>query len=438
MTDVPKIVHQRLRATTPEQMELERAHPEADVLTAFAEQALSGTEREGVLLHLAVCADCRDVGAMSLPAMEATAVAVESGAEAALPDGALTSARGGAIVRPRFGWLTFGLPSLRWAALAAGIAVAALVGPRALEYLSKPKTEMTPVARQTGAPATLTTAAEARSPSLVPSDSPTAKVNVTASPADVMTPSPVDKLSAVNSSLQTAGNRGIGGTLKSRKGGSLRARDNSTPSAKQAAPAPSAEFSLAASRPAQEKVASGDPGVQMAEASTNSFLVNGVDAAPVVRAKPPLEAEVNEASKTANASSPQAILPLQGGNTLVVNANAAQAMSLKRGASWMISGGVLERSLDGQKWETVAQALHPLLCYADRGRDVWAGGQAGTLLHSTDGGATWATVGVSFNGQPMSSDITHIEMRGLSEIILSAGTQENWISGDGGKTWKKI
>jgi photosystem II stability/assembly factor-like uncharacterized protein len=151
-----------------------------------------------------------------------------------------------------------------------------------------------------------------------------------------------------------------------------------------------------------------------------------------------LEAEVNEASKTANASSPRAILPLQGGNTLVVNANAAQAMSLKRGASWMISGGVLERSLDGQKWETVAQALHPLLCYADRGRDVWAGGQAGTLLHSTDGGATWATVGVSFNGQPMSSDITHIEMRGLSEIILSAGTQENWISGDGGKTWKKI
>ncbi len=413
MTDIPKIVYQRLRATTPAPVELERTHPEADVLTAFAEQALSGAEHDGVLQHLALCADCRDVVALALPAMEPTVVAIESGAEAAVPDGALTNARGGETARPSFGWLTSGLPRLRWAALAAGIAVAALVGPRALEYFSKPKTEVNSVARQAGAPALPATIPEGQSSLL----------------------SPVDRSSDVNSALQTAGNSEIGRTLKSRK-----ARDNSPASAKRAAPVLSEQFSLSASRPSQEKVeGSGEAGVQMTQASTNGFLVDGNDAAPVVRAKPPLEAEGSEASKTAAATSPQAMWPLEGRSTLVVNAAAAQAMSLKPGASWMISGGVLQRSLDGGKnWQTATPASRPLLCYADRGREVWAGGQAGTLLRSTDGGATWTTVGVSFKGEPMSSDVTHIELRGIAEIILSAGTAENWISADGGKTWKKI
>ncbi len=67
MTDVPKIVHSRLRAATPEREAMERAHPEADVLTAFAEQALSAAERESVLQHLTLCGDCRDVIALASP-----------------------------------------------------------------------------------------------------------------------------------------------------------------------------------------------------------------------------------------------------------------------------------------------------------------------------------------------------------------------------------
>src|SRR6266436_9420550 len=65
MTEVPKIVYDRLRAALPEQ-----AHPDADLLTAFAEQALSATERDGVLQHLALCGDCREVVALALPAAD--------------------------------------------------------------------------------------------------------------------------------------------------------------------------------------------------------------------------------------------------------------------------------------------------------------------------------------------------------------------------------
>src|SRR6266550_539987 len=68
MSDVPKIVHDRLRAGAPG-----GAHPNADLLTALSEQALSGAEREGVVRHLSRCADCRDVVALSIPPVESVA-----------------------------------------------------------------------------------------------------------------------------------------------------------------------------------------------------------------------------------------------------------------------------------------------------------------------------------------------------------------------------
>ena len=42
-------------------------HPDADQLSAFAEQALPAHEQEATLAHLAICAECRAVIALSLP-----------------------------------------------------------------------------------------------------------------------------------------------------------------------------------------------------------------------------------------------------------------------------------------------------------------------------------------------------------------------------------
>lgn len=49
-------------------------HPDADRLSAFVEQALPSHEREQVLAHLAVCPDCRETVALSLPHLEAPPV----------------------------------------------------------------------------------------------------------------------------------------------------------------------------------------------------------------------------------------------------------------------------------------------------------------------------------------------------------------------------
>src|SRR4051812_25019106 len=64
---LPKIAQSRLRQQAGASAD---AHPDANVLSAFIEQALGSAERQNVLSHLAVCADCREIVALSLPENE--------------------------------------------------------------------------------------------------------------------------------------------------------------------------------------------------------------------------------------------------------------------------------------------------------------------------------------------------------------------------------
>ena len=133
MTEVPKIVHDRLRAALPDQSVAVGFHPDANLLTAFAEQALSSTEREAVLEHLARCGDCRELIALALPAMDTVTAPPVAEAERA------TASRTGEL-RPRK--LAFAWFSLRWAALAAGVIVAAavlLLRPGKLNQTTQPR-----------------------------------------------------------------------------------------------------------------------------------------------------------------------------------------------------------------------------------------------------------------------------------------------------------
>jgi photosystem II stability/assembly factor-like uncharacterized protein len=108
-----------------------------------------------------------------------------------------------------------------------------------------------------------------------------------------------------------------------------------------------------------------------------------------------------------------------------------------------ITAGVLQRSVDsGQSWQDALRSSHPLLCYATHDEEIWTGGQAGTLFHSTDGGVTWVQVQPSINGRQLGSDITHIDLithvdlPGPAQILVSTDN-EIWSSTDGGKIWEK-
>src|SRR5437763_10510257 len=104
MQNVPKIVRDRLQR--PGSVVAE-SHPDADLLTAFAERSLAAGEREHVLRHLAQCDDCREIIHLALPASEVAA---------------LNSFRS----PTQAGWLRW--PALRWGAVAAGILAVTSVG----------------------------------------------------------------------------------------------------------------------------------------------------------------------------------------------------------------------------------------------------------------------------------------------------------------------
>jgi hypothetical protein len=110
MQEVPKIVRARLKAETAA-----ADHPDADLLTAFAERALPETERDSVLEHLARCGDCRDIVALALPAAEPVQT----------------------VIRPSpSGWLTW--PALRWGFVIAGVVAIASVGVLKYQGRSRP------------------------------------------------------------------------------------------------------------------------------------------------------------------------------------------------------------------------------------------------------------------------------------------------------------
>jgi len=120
MQNVPKIVRERLQAAAPSVVRAgadSSAHPDADLLTAFAERSLPEFERASVLDHLARCGECREVVALALPASEEMSGPAVRGVR--------TSTRG---------WLTW--PALRWGLVATGVVAVASVG--ILRYRRQP------------------------------------------------------------------------------------------------------------------------------------------------------------------------------------------------------------------------------------------------------------------------------------------------------------
>jgi hypothetical protein len=438
---VPTIVYDRLRAAgakpaLPGQPAPEQAHPDADVLTAFAEQALSATERDGVLEHLARCGDCRELIALALPAADigGAPIAVETAADRA------TGSRAGAPAphKLNFAWPTLAWPSLRWAALAAGVAVAAAV---LLVHPGKLNQAVLPSANRTAVPAAsgpqIATSPAASSSVATPSTDQFAVLAKTGEPQPkpelraskklqagqaVMPPHPTEH------GILLADNKKDSGQVDK-------------PSAAPSAGAGPFSYDAAAGRGTSEtvEVSGATVGLETESSNLKEMARNGVPA--IEKAKPALqEMSTNERQKNqAAVVSGTARSPARN----VMSMSAAKLTSSARPAlahnvTWAITAGVLQRSLDsGQSWQEALRVDHPLLCYASHDEDVWTGGQAGMLFYSADSGVTWVRVQPSIKALPLTSDITHIDVGGPAEVVISTSNHEIWSSEDSGKTWAK-
>jgi hypothetical protein len=429
MTEVPKIVNDRLRAAVPEQ-----AHPDADLLAAFAEQALSTTERDGVLQHLALCGDCREVVALALPA--ADLAPLQTAPQTADEDSVRTTVSQAGSRASRK--LSFAWPTLRWAALAAGVAVAAavlLVHPGKLNQATLPSANSqvaTTAPPASGSPIDQS-AVSAKTDEARPKSE--LRLSRKLKAGQVVTPMP-----RAESGMLLADNKKDSGQAdKLSEAPSARARK--------------LDYDARTSQGATETAeVSGAAAAVTTEPSTENVLMARNNAPPkdspaIEKAKPaPQEMEVNEQLKTEAAVVPGPARA-QARNVMSAAKLASPASpTLARNVTWTITGGVLQRSLDsGQNWQDALHADHLLLCYASHDEDVWTGGQAGTLFHSANSGVTWVQVQPAIKARQLSSDITHIEVlgefrddaRAPAEILLSTSNNEIWSSADGGKTWSK-
>ncbi len=438
MPEVPKIVHDRLRAAQPQGV-----HPDADLLTAFAEQSLSGSERENVLAHLAACGDCREVVALAAPELEVVAQA-SAGQEVVL------ETQPGRVIAQPPRWLPW--PSLHWAAVAAGVVVVAGVlilrdskqQPSMVEIANEQAAQSSPAAPEAkpAPPETATLAAESPSPArsraakqpesqLLQDESRTrqtvagrlASVPAVAQPSagtrGFSLPADNKRVDAIEGDklALTAAPAPVGQTV-----GGMAFREQVQASA--GAPSVSTESStLAPTAPAQKEMARNELPLEITKAK--KATAEKEESAPAKAQARSDFAATQEPTSNAYSNSKQ--------DTLLRKAMATKDAAV---GAWSLAQGVLFRA-EGKTWKVALQAAHPLITFGARAGDVWAGGQAGTLFHSRDNGTTWTQIQPSTKSESLKTDIVAIDIRSATDVVLTTSNNESWSTSDGGMTWQK-
>jgi Photosynthesis system II assembly factor YCF48/Putative zinc-finger len=466
MHDVPQFVLKRLQEKQP----AADSHPDADLLTAFAEQSLAGDERARVMEHLTRCGDCRDVVAIALPATEIETE--RAGKVVALP----ISARPAGI-----GWLRW--PALRWGALAAGILMVAWLG--VLEYAhrsgnsvasNRPQDAVvaSSVSRQAPAPqATVQQTEMQKALSATGSQTLTAHEAVVGSgradqpPSPARLPPPISRSTLTRSGGVVRG--GVAGARSGSAGGIGAGSGSGVPPASSFA---SPRERSMVTRAQQNPTAAAGQQVKIGAASEMvEVQADGASTTESVRTSQNQLAQ-NKAS-----------LPLNGRaftNLDVVKAKdpvPGQTASSAATPRWTVgSSGVLQRSFDGgETWEDVNPALTvassgarlakentaradvgsfseakknqkaeaaaypgPIFrAVAAAGLEVWAGGSGGALYHTSDGGDRWSRVTPSALGVALTGDIIAIQISDPQHGEVSTSTGELWATSDNGQTWQK-
>jgi hypothetical protein len=103
---------------------------------------------------------------------------------------------------------------------------------------------------------------------------------------------------------------------------------------------------------------------------------------------------------------------------------------------WKVAQGKLLRSADAVIWlegYSVAEGIEFSAVHSI-GSEIWAGGNHGQLVHSTDGGTKWEKVTL---GDPSAGKVVSIDGTGLNVHVMTSPAQ-GWSSADGGKTWTKL
>ena len=449
MNKLPNIVRARLSAVEAGD------HPDPDLLTAFAEQALAEQERFKVLAHLSRCCDCREVLAVAMPSLSTAALATASSID--------TARR-----RSWFHW-----PAVRWGAAAACVVIVGSAVLMKRDVLMKPAAR-TAVLRQDAdlaysinqankqtkdlsalpAPQPASPPAPVRDEERsVPLPSTSARMQAQLSTrmldqkkALASNPTPPTAPPALAARMRpefahsASGSGASGGIV----GGAVDVGSlASTPQANESlALVPSTGKNVAA------PAAPPKPAIQITQE------VQVTAAAPAIETDATAAREKQELPGKAKAPSGVALYdalvtpPSQDSATQTVLAKeAARKAEMKRVetlrppvARWTISAdGQLQHSVDsGKTWQPVVVAESATFrALSANGPDLWVGGASGLLYHSTDAGTHWMQVKPATADATLTADIAAIEFVDVRQGKVTTSTGEVWITTDGGQSWRK-
>ncbi|MBS1849416.1 MAG: zf-HC2 domain-containing protein [Acidobacteria bacterium] len=412
MEPLPKIVTRRLEVSPAD------PHPDANLLAAFAEDALTGGERERLLAHLAQCAECREVAALSMPE--------------AVPLPATPLRR-----FPVLSW-----PVLRWGAAVACLVVVGAAVLLRHEYSAKQPVE---VALQTtqemrGSAAQPQTETRGESAPYKVAAPKQAEQKGRAKTADRA--AQTDQFAAAPPAAGPAASKEQAANLPAATFSPARQARADVDNALGKAAAPLRDERAGSAAPA---AASGSVQATSPDAAGKNAQDKDVATLPASAPAPPAAETASNKSKTGlNESMAQA--RRTGGiaalvSTMKQEGDASNYKKADLSPRWTLSqDGSLQRSLDaGKTWETLKSPAEgmTLRAIASFGTDVWVGGAAGVLYHSADGGEHWTQIKPMAGGKPLTGDILGIEFQNARQGRLTTSTQESWSTSDRGQTWER-
>jgi Photosynthesis system II assembly factor YCF48/Putative zinc-finger len=101
--------------------------------------------------------------------------------------------------------------------------------------------------------------------------------------------------------------------------------------------------------------------------------------------------------------------------------------------------GSVERSFDnGRSWQRVpvAGGVTFRVVFA-MGSTIWAGGKAGALFHSNDGGRHWSAVPLPRSARAIAGDIMSIQFADAAHGKVISSKGQTWTTTDGGQHWQE-
>jgi Photosynthesis system II assembly factor YCF48/Putative zinc-finger len=464
MTELSNLLRHRLGA----QQDALGEHPDADLLTAFAERSLPLAERQQMLKHLSACADCREVLALSQSAV------LLPETQAVLTPAAVPFWR--RLFTPAFG-------------LAGSIAAIAVVAVLVLEHPQQ--REVRPSSSQ-----------EAKASASIPDQDTASKNAPAAQPAPqeqagtARSIAGLEAAKARNERVVASGQADLAGSISSKVAAQrnaaapqpvltagVRKKDflnnaffetseaDVAAGGQPSAPPPqgySSDATFKASVPGQITIFSDIPANTASNKSNMQILTpppprdrfgtrwgkTVVQGARGIFGRPPssvpaiganalassamdskLSSEIKrqpaDAGAIAAAPKPEAAAGLEG--TEAFSARAMAPGARMESAAWKVAGGKLLKA-SGSQWEEAYPGASFQFTFVNaHGSEVWAGGSDAALIHSRNGGETWESARL---GEAASGFIVSIVFLG-NNVQVKTSDDQSWSSSDGGKSWTK-